>query len=139
MRIATADPPARPRRLLRRVDARQRRFARLEFLALAVVTAVITTGFWMTYQRQRQTFADVGAGLADGTLVQPGTSSTVAVAERLTMFAGPAERQFAADAVTQFGRERGGLTHVGALAAVTVPARDVRTNARLTTLRQRLA
>ena len=64
MRIATADPPVRRRRWLRRVDPRQRRYARLEFLALAVVTIVIVTGFWTTYRRQVATFADINAGLA---------------------------------------------------------------------------
>src|SRR4051812_3986313 len=139
MRIATADPPARRPRLLRRVDPRQRRHARLEFLGLAVVTIVIATGFWTTYQRQVSTFAAVNRDLTTGAVVQPGAAPPSALAEKLTMFPSVAERRFAADAVEQFVRDQGGLTHVGALAGITVPARDVKMQAPLTVLRDRLA
>src|SRR4051812_29684877 len=139
MRIATADPPARRPRLLRRVDPRQRRHARLEFLGLAVVTIVIATGFWTTYQRQVSTFAAVNRDLTTGAVVQPGAAPPSALAEKLTMFPSVAERRFAADAVEQFVRDQGGLTHVGALAGITVPARDVKMRAQLTVLRDWLA
>ena len=138
MRIATADPPVRRRRLLRRVDPRQRRQARLEFLALSVVTVVVGTGFWMTCQRQVSTFGAITHDLATGTLAQPGVSPPAALADKLLMFPSAAERRFAADAIGQFVREQGSLSHVGALAAVTVPVRDLRMNPQLTVLRARL-
>jgi cell division protein FtsW (lipid II flippase) len=138
MRIATADPPVRRRRLPGRVDPVQRRHARLEFLSLVLVTIVIATGFWITYSRQVSTFGDTRRDLTTGVLVQPGVTAPLALADRLTSFPSAAERRFAADAVTQFVREQG-ITHVGALAGVTIPARDIRKDARLTVLRDRLA
>ncbi len=138
MRIATADPPARRTRPLRRVDPRQRRHARLECLSLVVVTIVIATGFWVTYRRQVSTFTDVSRNLTTGALVQPGVSTPLALAERLTPFPSTAERRFAADVINQFVREHDGITHIGALAAVSVSARDIRRDARLTVLRGRL-
>jgi cell division protein FtsW (lipid II flippase) len=140
MRIATADLPARQRgRLSRPASAHHRRHARLELLGLAVVSVVIAIGFWTTYHRQSSALAAASQEMTAGALVQPGASAAAALAEKLTTFPSPAERQFAADAVTQVARERGTLTHVGALATITVPAHDVRGNQQLTTLRQRLA
>src|SRR5205085_3297421 len=138
MRIATADPPARRTRLPPRVDPRQGRHARLECVSLVVVTIVIATGFWVTYRRQVSTFTDVNRNLTTGALVQPGVSTPLALAERLTPFASAAERRFAADVMNQFVREHDGITHIGALAAVSVAARDIRRDARLTVLRGRL-
>ena len=116
MRIATADPPARRTQALRRADPRQRRYARLEFLGLLVVSAVVGTGFWMTYQRQVSTFAGISRDLTTGALVQPGATAPAVVAEKLTMFPSAAERRFAAEAIDQYVRDNGPLTHVGALA-----------------------
>lgn len=137
MRIATADPPAR-RRHLRPIDPGQRRQARLERLALVVVTLVIAVGFWMTYARQASSFDATNRDLAAGLVVHAGRADAAALASRLTMFPSAAERTVAAEAINRWIDEHQVLTHVGALAAITVPARDVRNNTALTVLRQRL-
>src|SRR5690242_916327 len=133
MRIATADSPVRQTRARRRVDPRQRRHARLEGLSLAIVTLVVATGFWMTYSRQVSTFDEVNRGLTTGALVVPGSSTPAMLADKLTTFPSEAERRFAADQANQFVAEHGRLTHVGALAGVTVAARDISRDARLAT------
>jgi cell division protein FtsW (lipid II flippase) len=138
MRIATADSPVRRRTLFGRPDPRQHRQARLESLALAVVTVVIATGFWITYSRQTSSFSQTQRELAEGLVVQAGKADVAALANRLTVFPSATERGFAAAAVNRWIAERGPLTHVGALASMTVPAQDVRTNRALTVLRSRL-
>src|SRR4051812_45248841 len=121
MRIATADPPARWRPLLRRVDPRQRRHARLELLGLAVVTIVIATGFWTTYQRQVSTFADMNRDLTTGAVVQPGASPPSALAEKLTMFPSAAERRVAGAARGEILPGPGGVFHPRAPSRGTPP------------------
>ena len=126
MRIATADSPVRRRSLMGRPDPRQHRQARLESLALAVVTVVIATGFWITYSRQTSSFGEVQRELAEGRVVQTGTADAAALAGKLTVFPVAAERAFAAAAVNRWIAEHGPLTHVGALASITVPAQGGR-------------
>ena len=130
MRIATADPPARRTHALRRADPRQRRYARLEFLGLLVVSAVVA----------HRVLDDVPAAGLDASLTSAATWPRVrscsrvpplqpSLAEKLTMFPSAAERRFAAEAIDQYVRDNGPLTHVGALAGVTVQARELRSGA----------
>ncbi len=103
-----------------------------------VVTVVIAIGFWMTYDRQVSSFSATNRDLTAGLIVHAGRADAAALAGKLTVFPSAAERTFAAEAVNRWIAEHGPLTHVGALASITVPARDVQNNKALTVLRERL-
>ncbi len=93
--------------------ARERHRARIEGLALIVVTIVLALGIWLTYNRQiRELSAEP---VVDLNVV----SDSQALAPALHVFATAAERESAARATLEWIRVRGPLTHVGALARVT--------------------
>jgi cell division protein FtsW (lipid II flippase) len=146
MRIATADRPVRHRRLLQWIDAgvrlradpRQRRQARLELLALAVVSVVTVIGFSMAYARHASMFDASTAALSKGLIAHAPKATNAGLAAQLTVFPSAPERAFAAAAIKRWISDRDGVTHVGALASITVPARDVRDNISLSILRARL-
>ncbi|HTM05171.1 MAG TPA: FtsW/RodA/SpoVE family cell cycle protein [Vicinamibacterales bacterium] len=146
MRIATAEA-SRSRdsglRALsgrfRRPDPYQQRHARLECLALVAVTLVILTGFWTIHRRQQATLDAASRDLGNGAIVRLATVDAATLAPVLDVFPSAAERQYAADAVTRYVHDQGSLTHVGALAAVTIPIEEFQHDRRLVTWRDRLA
>jgi cell division protein FtsW (lipid II flippase) len=146
MRIATADA-SRPRHgglralsgRFRRADPYQRRHARLECLALVAVSAVILTGFWTIHQRQQATLEQASRDLASGAIVRLANLDAAVLAPVLDVFPSAPERQYAAAAVARYVHDQGSLTHVGALAAITVPIEEIQRDSRLVTWRDRLA
>ena len=80
---------------------------------MMVVTAVIALGIWLTYDRQTRELSV--APVVDLNSV----SDTRILAPALHVFSTAAERESAARATLDWIRERGPLTHVGALARVT--------------------
>lgn len=106
---------------------------------MLAVSLVVVTGFATSYRQVTYSSDAVTRDLASGAVVRPGDAPAATLAGRLTMFPSAGERLFAAEAIDRFAREHGRLTHVGALAAVTVPAATVQGDPRLTVLRDRLA
>ena len=93
--------------------AREAHRGRIEALGMMVVTAAIALGIWVTYDRQTRELSV--APVVDLNSV----SDTRILAPALHVFSTAAERESAARATLDWIRERGPLTHVGALARVT--------------------
>ncbi len=138
MRVVTADPP---RRWQPHIDGSTRRAAHVERLGLAVTSAVLALGLWLTYAEQTFDFAAMRSDLASGRIVNLATLQTAgALHPALGMFREPAERAAVAEAIQQRATSTTAprLEHVGGLASVTVPAPRVRSDARLAVLNERL-
>src|SRR5215211_7778562 len=134
MRVVTADPVGRRPRLPV-ATPRERHRAHVEALGLIATTLVIVLGIWLTY---RQQLAEAAPDTDGAALVDLNHAAEAALVPALTAFATPAEREFAAHAVAARVSSRGPLTHVGALASISVPSAEVRADKRLTTLNARL-
>src|SRR5688572_25293488 len=123
MRIVNP-PPATTRRWRVSGDAHGPA-ARFERLGLTVTSLVLVFGLWLTYVEQTTTFSTFGADLQNGTLMNLSSiRDESALIPRLTMFPERAEKAVAAAAVVR--RVHGAtnaqpMTHVGALASVTLP------------------
>jgi cell division protein FtsW (lipid II flippase) len=116
------------------------RDARVERLGLAATSVVVALGLGLAYAGQT---ADIEAcdGARSPCVVNLSTLRHAAdLAPWLTMFDEPHERDVVAQAIVeQRGRpDASGIEHVGALAAVTVPAAQVRGDDRLVILNERL-
>lgn len=107
---------------------------RIEALGLLIVSLLAIAGVVQTARRQlaeaEQTAPAVNLNATD----------PAALAAVLEIFPSDAERQFAATRITQWVRDRaaGGIDRVAAIARITVPATDIRTNRSLTRLNERL-
>ena len=148
MRVIQASPvQSSPLPALRGAAARA---ARIERLGLAVTSLVVVMGVALTYQGQTSGFAQVEQDLASGRLVNlSALESGIDFAQLLQPvgaseggldpgFPGPAERAAVAAEVARRAKAPGGISHVGALASMTLPAPEVRSDRRLTTLNERL-
>ncbi len=124
------------------------RAARIERLGLAVTSLVVVLGVVLTYQGRTSEFAGTGDAVASGRLVNLSALESGADLGRLLERSGPAgsgpftspvERAAVATEVARRAQAaRPGMTHVGALAAMTLPAPEVRADRRLTVLNERL-
>src|SRR5688500_18478561 len=101
------------------------RAARFERLGLTVTSLVLVFGLWLTYAEQTTTFSTFGADLQNGTLVNlSSVRDESALIPRLTMFPERPEKAVVAAAVLRRVHGATGaqpMTHVGALASVTLP------------------
>src|SRR5688500_5268491 len=126
MRIVNAHPATTRR--WRVADDAQSRAARFERLGLAVTSLVLLFGLWLTYVEQTATFSTFEADVRNGALVNLSSiRDESALIPHLTMFTERAERAAVAAAV--FRRVQGTtgadpIEHIGALASVTIPARQ---------------
>jgi cell division protein FtsW (lipid II flippase) len=128
MRVVVAEParPARAR-VLPQPDRDQRRLARLECLALIVTTAVLALGFWISYRQQSAGMPDMLRAIERGAIVDLSTAARGHdLANVLTVKPSGAERSAAARAVLRSLETNGPLTHVGALASLTMPGSRVK-------------
>jgi cell division protein FtsW (lipid II flippase)/cell division protein FtsI/penicillin-binding protein 2 len=144
MRIVNP-PPATTRRWpfdSRRDAASQGRSARFERLGLAVTSLVLLFGLWLTYTEQTAPFRTFDADVQSGALVNLSSiRDERTLVPRLTMFPDRAERTVVAAAVFRRVHDADGaqpMTHVGALASVTLPASQIQSDARLVVLNSRL-
>jgi cell division protein FtsW (lipid II flippase) len=125
------EPGLRPRR-----TAAATRTANIELLGLAACTLVIAVGLALTYWGK----AAAGQATAPADAINlRDLRSPDALVPLLTMFPDVPERQLVANAVYRRAAAAPALMHVGGLAAVTIPADQVRKDARLSVLRARLA
>ena len=113
--------------------------ARIERLALAATSLVVAFGLLLATHGQIATVQPCG----DATVACVNLSTlrdAGAIAPRLTMYREPAERRAAAEAIAGAlpGASGRPITHVGALAQVTVPAAVVRDHPRYAVLNERL-
>jgi hypothetical protein len=138
MRIVPATPSRRHHGLTG-PRATGDRAATIERLALAATSAVVAFGLLLTVLGQTATVQPCGDAAAP--CVNLSTAPDFdEIARRLTMFSDPTERRAAAQAIADSLPGAGGtaITHVGALARVTMPAALVRDRARYTVLNERL-
>ena len=120
----------------RSANGRAARCAALEALGLVIGTIVVTFGLGLVLAgRGTMTQVEAGAGRI---LNLDRLSSAAELEPVLGGFESPFERQAAARALFEYASARP-PTHVGALAAVTLPAAEVRRDARFVRLRARLA
>jgi cell division protein FtsW (lipid II flippase)/cell division protein FtsI/penicillin-binding protein 2 len=112
--------------------ARRARALNLELMGLLVASIVVTVGVLLTLSA-RVTRTD-----ATGALSLTTVKLAAQLEPSLTMFDTPAERQVVAAALFARVRSEPRLEHVGGLAAVTIPADDIRRDPRLVRLRERL-
>ena len=137
MRIVNP-PPATTRRW-RVSGAAPGRAARFERLGLAVTSLVLLFGLWLTYVEQTTTFSTFEAEMQNGALLNLSSiRDESALLPRLTMFPERTEKAVVAAAVLRRVTGAPPITHVGALASVTLPASQVRSDARLVSLNGRL-
>jgi cell division protein FtsW (lipid II flippase) len=126
MRIVNAHPATTRR--WRVSDDAQGRAARFERLGLAVTSLVLLFGLWLTYVEQTATFGSFEADVRNGELVNLSSMRDESVLlPHLTMFAERAERAAVAAAVlrrVQGTTDGDPIAHIGALASVTIPARQ---------------
>ena len=138
LRVVPADQAPRAWRRVR--TARDRQIAHLEGLALAAVIVVVLFGWWLAYRQHAPGLDAAAKGLADGTLVNAETAAgAAAFGPAVAAFGTSTEREFAARAIAAHRNTAGRLTHTGALAAVRIPAEEIRRDPRLTVLSARLA
>jgi cell division protein FtsW (lipid II flippase) len=148
MRVVPAAPAAR----LDRVESfikwwtlpvairRSAPIARIERLGLALSSLVVLLGVSLTYVGQTRGFEAVRRDVAGGRVINlESVASGAALAPALAVF-DQTERTEAASAIVRRLRapEAPALTHVGGLAALTIPASAVRRDARLAVLNERL-
>lgn len=118
------------------------RAARFERLGLAATSLVVLLGLWLTFAEQTATFTTVPADIQSGGLVNLASlDDESSLIPHLTMFQERAEKAVVAAAVFRrlhASDAAAAVTHVGALASVTVPASDVRADKRLIVLNSRL-
>jgi cell division protein FtsW (lipid II flippase)/cell division protein FtsI/penicillin-binding protein 2 len=116
--------------------------ARFERLGLTVTSLVLLFGLWLTYAEQTAGFSTFATDVKNGALVNLSSiRDESALIPRLTMFPEPAEKAVVAAAVLRRVHgttEAQPMTHVGALASVTLPASQVRSDPRLVSLNSRL-
>jgi cell division protein FtsW (lipid II flippase) len=117
------------------------RAVRVERFGLLATSVVVLFGLALVYVQQRAESASLRGSIASGQVIDLGVLKTrsdlVAV---LTMFPEPAEQAAVAAAVYDrvHGPAASPLSHVGALAGLTLPADRVRADRRLTVLNERL-
>ena len=153
MRVVTAEPTRRRRLSLRRprilrgaslslrIDEATRRAARIERLGLAITSAVLALGLWLTYAEQRADVAQVTADLEAGRVVNLSSLKSASdLLPALAIFKDAGERAVVAEAIYQRTRdaEAGPVQHVGGLASLSLPAERVQSDARLAVLNARL-
>lgn len=137
MRIVQADRTSSVRGA---VSRQQRRQARLEGFGLLATTLVAALGLWLTYRQQNPALERVAEDLVHATVLNLSAAPAAEdLAPFLTVYPSTAERLFAARVAAQWLQDHGGVTHVGALARVSVPAARVRADRRQTLLNARLA
>ncbi len=135
MRVVKAEP-------VRRWRLPNGRAVRVERLGLAVTSVVVLFGLALTFAEQAFEFSSLRTALGSGRVVDlQAMKSSNELVPLLTMFPEPAERIAVAESV--YDRLKGPtpgpwLTHVGALAAFTISAPQIRANRRLTVLNERL-
>jgi cell division protein FtsW (lipid II flippase)/DNA-binding transcriptional regulator YdaS (Cro superfamily) len=115
--------------------------ARIERLGLALSSLVVLLGVSLTYVGQTRGFEAVRRDVAGGRVVNlESVTSGAALAPALRVFDQQTERTEVASAIVRRLRapDAPALTHVGGLAAVTIPASAVRRDARLAVLNERL-
>jgi cell division protein FtsW (lipid II flippase)/cell division protein FtsI/penicillin-binding protein 2 len=140
MRVVKAEPVRRWRLPTGRLPTG--RAARIERLGLAVTSVVILFGLALTFAEQASEFSSLRTALESERIVDlHAMKSSNELVPLLTMFSEPAERIAVSEAVHDrlagpTAAQR--LTHVGALAAFTMPAPRVRADRRLTVLNERL-
>jgi cell division protein FtsW (lipid II flippase) len=137
MRIVAIDAPTRPVPALTRPDPRVRQHALRESLALAVVSVAVVVGLWTTYRQQATHLRSIAADLGNGSVLDIRAVDAAALAPVLSVFPSDVERAFAARRIVEWVHAGGGLTHVGALATITVPVSAISGDARLTVLGER--
>jgi cell division protein FtsW (lipid II flippase)/cell division protein FtsI/penicillin-binding protein 2 len=137
--VTTADPT---RRRWRAGGVAPSRASRFERLGLAATSLVLLLGLWLTYAEQTATFVTVPTDLQNGALLDlTAIRDEAALIPYLTMFPQRAEKTVVAAAVfrrlhvTEAAKP---MTHVGALAAVALPAPQIRADQRLIVLNNRL-
>lgn len=113
--------------------ARRARSMRLEMLGLCAASLVLVFGSFLAVTARTKINAAEPAPLQLHTI-----TSASQVAPLLTMFPSSQEREVVAQAIHERVTSEPRLEHVGGLAAVTIPADTIRSNAGLTRLRQRL-
>ena len=111
------------------------RALRIEMLGLLVATLVVVTGVMLTFGGKA---ARMSEGAPPAVVRLDALKSAADLEPLLTMFATPHERQVVARAIHRRATSDPALEHVGGLAAVSLPAADVRADRRLTRLRERL-
>jgi cell division protein FtsW (lipid II flippase) len=140
MRIV--NPPPTTARRWPVPGAAQGRAARFERLGLAVTSLVLLFGLWLTYVEQTTTVSTFATEIQDGAIVNLNSiRDESALIPRLTMFPERTEKAVVAAAVFRHVHGATGaqpMTHVGALASVTLPASQVRSDTRLVALNSRL-
>ncbi len=108
----------------------------IEMLGLLIASAVILAGMVLAHAAQvRRVAATVPAA---GVLALRALNAPAELEPVLTMFESPFERQEAARALFLRAIAEPPLQHVGGLAGVTLPASDIRRDARFVQLRPRL-
>lgn len=117
------------------------RAVRVERLGLAVTSVVVSFGLALTFAGQASELSSLRTALESGRVVDlHAMRSSNELVPLLTMFPEPAERIAVSESV--YDRLKGPrgplLTHVGALAAFTIPAPRIRADRRLTVLNERL-
>ena len=140
MRVVKAEPIRRWTLPVDRLSTG--RAVRVERLGLAVTSVVVLFGLALTFTEQASQLSSLRPALESGHIVDLHTmKSSNELVPLLTMFPEPAERIAVSDAV--YDRLKAptsgpALTHVGALAAFTIPAPQIRADRRLTVLNERL-
>jgi cell division protein FtsW (lipid II flippase) len=116
------------------------RDATVELLGLVVSTVVVAAGLLLTCAGRTPSLKAVQADLASGALIDVRTIRTAAdLGPALAMFGSPFERDAAGRALYRRATsDDPPLEHVGDLARVTIPAADIRKDARFVQLRARL-
>ena len=125
--VTTTVPTIRPE--VRRVRALQ-----LELAGLLAASVAVTFGTWLAVSaKSLRATAEPAGAVSVLTLKSAADLEPV-----LTTFASPAERQAVAGALFRHVSSGARLEHVGGLSAVTIPAEEVRRDAGLVRLRERL-
>jgi len=141
MRIVRPRIPASP---VGELSAGKRRMpgAKVEFLALLVVSLLAIAGVAQTARRQLAD-AELGALIATGSPSQSpvnvNATEPAALAVVLDVFPSPAERTFAATRMLQWIRGRGGIDRISSLSRITIPAAEIRGDSSLTRLNDRFS
>src|SRR5436190_12412384 len=116
-----------------RPDARRARAMNLELLGLAAATIVVVFGIALAFAAKSAGTSAPAAAIRLQALTGPADLDPV-----LAMFPSTYERQVVARALYRYASSTR-PEHVGSLATVTLPAEQIRSDVRLTRLRDRLA
>lgn len=109
-----------------------------EAILLAGGLAVVILGLVLVYLAMTRSVADVGPKLASGEVVNLNAlTQAEQLLPHLGFFKEPAERSFAADAISRYLHDNP-AGNVGALSRIRVPASEIDNNRRLASLRERL-